>query len=585
MKEKCIYNFYNFTISLTLPMQFSFANSNKEVIKLIQKRKRTNKLSSKIIIIITLFSLILSLSIGGISIIHSRKILTEEAEHTMHYMTYSYLERLNNTRVAEIRKTIVDNIHIYNTGYAFLLDNNCNFISHPIYSNNNNLKSIENGSLNFIANKMSKKDSGIIQYTYKNNKKMLSYSKLEDGSILVLTAKTSEIFRKMNKLTYVIIGVMIALNILAIIIAIYMGRWITKPIKALTEILTTTGTLNFVDDPKYDYLLDYNDEIGTMTEGLGITRHTIRDMIVAIRKNDKILSNNSNDLAVATNQTATSIEEVARTINELAEGASHQAHESQKGVKNLNSLSIEINSAVKSSNLLKQYSDKANEMNAKGLKKIKNLQTIVYKNNQISKQVSQNINSLSNKSEQISEIVTTIQTIAEQTNLLALNAAIEAARAGEMGKGFAVVAEDIRKLAEETAFSTSKIEDMIKNIQNEATITKESMKKANKIAEQTNIGLDETSEAFEFISSSLTNTINQANNLTNNIEKINKTKENVIKSIEKISSISQETAAASEEVSASTEEQSAIIEDISQKSDRLKNIAKQLDELVGKFKI
>ena len=72
---------------------------------------------------------------------------------------------------------------------------------------------------------------------------------------------------------------------------------------------------------------------------------------------------------------------------------------------------------------------------------------------------------ISEKANNINNIVLTITKVADQTNLLSLNAAIEAEKAGEYGLGFAVVAREIRRLADQTAIATLDIEQMVKQMQ------------------------------------------------------------------------------------------------------------------------
>ncbi|HMV45884.1 MAG TPA: methyl-accepting chemotaxis protein, partial [Leptospiraceae bacterium] len=86
---------------------------------------------------------------------------------------------------------------------------------------------------------------------------------------------------------------------------------------------------------------------------------------------------------------------------------------------------------------------------------------------------------LEKESNQIDEIIHSINGIAKQTSLLSLNASIEAARAGENGKGFAVVASEIGKLADMTTKSTKLISDKLKEINQKAKHAVDIVNKSN----------------------------------------------------------------------------------------------------------
>ncbi|MCZ8315603.1 methyl-accepting chemotaxis protein [Phreatobacter sp.] len=93
----------------------------------------------------------------------------------------------------------------------------------------------------------------------------------------------------------------------------------------------------------------------------------------------------------------------------------------------------------------------------------------------------QTMGSLAQAASRIGEVVNLIQAIAGQTNLLALNATIEAARAGEAGKGFAVVASEVKSLASQTAKATEEIASQIGAIQMASGDAVDAIEKVNQV--------------------------------------------------------------------------------------------------------
>ena len=87
------------------------------------------------------------------------------------------------------------------------------------------------------------------------------------------------------------------------------------------------------------------------------------------------------------------------------------------------------------------------------------------------------IKRLGDRSQEVSGIVSLINTIAERTHILALNASMHAASAGEAGKGFAVVADEVQRLAENAREATADISSMVNNIRVETADTVNIMNK------------------------------------------------------------------------------------------------------------
>ncbi|WP_372997512.1 methyl-accepting chemotaxis protein [Lutispora sp.] len=428
-------------------------------------------------------------------------------------------------------------------------------------------------------------ESGVAEYKDNNGDLVISAynciqlpGKSDNWAVITVQKKSDALGFVANIMRRNII-IAVALVLIIVLLTYFISSSITIPIVTIKELIEKASKGDLTHVSSYES----NNELGKLSSGYNLMVNSMKNLVTEILEAANLTYNSSRLLASTVEETAVSIEEVARAISGVAEGANNQAQNVQQGVEITTQLSRELDLMAIYVKQGESASAQVMSANYKGIEAIKMLKEKSDENSKVTNTVENIICNLGDKAKEIGNIIATITNISTQTNLLALNAAIEAARAGEAGKGFAVVADEVRKLAENTAKSSNSIEEIISTVQSDIAQAQESMNYAGKVVSEQNIAVENTEKTFNNIAVVIEDIVDKISNTSNCIENIIDTKNKMTNIIDEISNISQDIAAATQEVSASTEEQNAAIEQVASLSEDLSSVAKELQEKTGIF--
>ncbi|MDU7364679.1 methyl-accepting chemotaxis protein [Clostridium sp.] len=413
----------------------------------------------------------------------------------------------------------------------------------------------------------------------------LSYRSIESESGLNIAAfiPVSELIKTYVEDLILSIIVFISILILGIISSkIYTGK-LTKPIRQVVDVLNKIKNGDFTE--KVESKIYYNEEIDSMINGLNTLIEDMGVLLSGVKEASEKVNCGSETLFGIISESSNVGEEVAKSVQQIAEGATNQAAQLDEGVRVVGELEDEVNKSIESSDRMLNTSKEVKISSTEGIVAIENLSEIYEKNKEASENMALKVDMLSNKSEEIGIIIDAIKSITEQTNLLALNASIEAARAGEVGRGFAVVAEEVRKLAEESAKSATEINSVIGEIKGNIKEIYEDTVTTRKLNDDTQASLLKTKEKFGVIDNNINELEENIKEVTYSLDKITQSKDTVVYKISEVAAVSQETAAITEEVSAASEEQSSGLQEMAEEAETLKDYSEILNNLIKKFKM
>ena len=370
--------------------------------------------------------------------------------------------------------------------------------------------------------------------------------------------------------------------IIGLVVAIGISRSISRKVKMVAALAEEIANGNLAID---SLEVKSKDEIGLLGHSFNRMTNNLKDVVQQVDQASEQVAASSEELlasaeetTAATNQVATSITEVSNNV----EAQSKNTEESAQGVGQItNGITQIANNAAVVANMSVETTKLANMGNH-------NIQNVVQQMSTIStasSETNQVVQELEKRSSEIGKIIEVITDIADQTNLLALNAAIESARAGEHGKGFAVVADEVRKLAEQSAESANQIAEIVQFIQSDTLRAVTLMDEGTKEVANGMQLAEETGKMFEDILTSIENANSQTQELSAISEELSASVQQVNASIDEVSQLARVSTASAHEIAAVTEEQLASTEEVSNAATALANMAEELREVIGKFKL
>ncbi|AJE02789.1 methyl-accepting chemotaxis protein [Geobacter pickeringii] len=372
---------------------------------------------------------------------------------------------------------------------------------------------------------------------------------------LYVGVRKSEFFASYDNLKWVVAGIALLIILVAGIIARFVVHHLFRPLDRMHDMLRDVAEGEGDLTKRLDYL--EANEVGEMSRSFNTFMDKLHGII-------SVVSQTVAQLAAASTQVRGSSEIMAGGAEQVADQAGTAATAGEEMAAT--SADIARNCAVAAEGA-QQAADAATD----GTTVVEHTVTVMNRIADRVKGSARKVESLGSRSDQIGEIVGTIEEIADQTNLLALNAAIEAARAGEQGRGFAVVADEVRALAERTTTATKEIAQMIKGIQAETRLAVSAMEEGVHDVETGTTEAARSGEALRSILDQISAVALQVNQISVAAEEQTATTCEISATMQEINGVVKHTAQGALESAAA--------------ASQLSSLAEELRQLVGQFRL
>jgi methyl-accepting chemotaxis protein len=428
---------------------------------------------------------------------------------------------------------IFDKMKIGKTGFAYIVDKNGSYITHPVKDKilKENISQIK--GLEAVAELVKQGKSGMTEYTLEGIREVAAVSPVPiTGWSVVSTLPVEELYVAARFTRNLIITIGIIFLLLASGFFYFFARSLTLPLVNVVEAAQKIAGGDLAVEVTSEAR---QDEIGSLARAFTLMIQSLREKAQIAEKiaasDLTVKVTPLSDADTLGNAFATMVEKLRSQIQGVIEGVNVLASagsEIMASVSQLTSGAAETATSVSETTTtveeVKQTADVTNqkakhvselgqrtlEISRTGLKSIEDTVNGMNRIREQMESIADMVVRLSEQSQAIGEIIATVNDIAEQSNLLAVNASIEAAKAGEQGKGFAVVAQEIRSLAAQSKQATTQVRNILFDVQKAIGSAVMATERGSKAVEEGVKLSTQAGESIDVLAESVTEATNAA---------------------------------------------------------------------------
>lgn len=570
----------------------------------MQKPERRRKVSvlsgiQTRIIVLVVFAVIVSVVLLGSTAVNSfNEALITTVNSNMLSLAKAYGTELHMAEVNNGNEIPASDVLVQMLGdvsvdgiegsYCYVVDANGIMLVHPTAEKIG--QPVENEVVSGLVKQVQSgviPEPGVTEYDYRGELKLVGYYVLESGQgILVVSADRDAALAAVDDFLVKCAGFTLVLVVFVVILSAFIARSIAKPMKLLTRVVDKNAEFDFSESKDSTFLAKGKGETAVMSSSLEKMRGNLVEIIGHLADTADRLQLNADGLKGIVEELNSNSCDNSATSQELA--ASMQ--ETSATTQLIDERMGDINEHAKKIGRLTAEGEKRAEgiiVKADGLRR--NSEEANAKTREIYSKVKKESDAAIEKAKEIEKInalTEAIASIASQTELLSLNASIEAARAGETGRGFAVVAGEIGSLANQSTETANNISVIVAGVRDAAESMEQCLCQMIAFMEETVIAdyenfikisseysadAKEFSDSMQTINGSITDLEENITDIANSVQGINSTVNEVAISIN--------------DIAAKATDMVGYASDTGERAEDNAEFARQLDEIVKKFKI